>query len=101
MNQRKENYRAALQRDQADPQPHSPKVTTLNSRYVRITVELDPELQRYLDRWTAPTVTVLTNTGTAALRVLTALAAGTPSFRRGQPHPNDGCGRQRTSRYND
>jgi hypothetical protein len=79
MKQRKDNYRAALQRGQADAQPHTPKVTTLNSRYVRITIEFDPELQRHLDRWTAPTVALLTNTGTAALRVLTAFAAGTPS----------------------
>jgi hypothetical protein len=75
MNQRKDNYRAALQRGQADPGPRTPNVTTLNSRYVRITIELDPEVQRNLDRWVAPPVTLLTNAGAAAMRVLTTVGA--------------------------
>lgn len=79
MNQRKDNYRAALRRGQADPQPHTPKAATLNSRYVRITIELEPDLQRHLDQWTAPTIALLTNAGTAALRVLTAFTPGAPS----------------------
>jgi hypothetical protein len=74
MNQRKDNYRAALQRDQTDPGPHTPKVTTLSSRYVRITIELEPDVQRTLDRWAVPAVVLLTDTGAAALRVLTAFA---------------------------
>ncbi|MFG3659508.1 hypothetical protein [Streptomyces sp. NPDC047706] len=79
MNQRKDNYRAALRRGQAEPQPHTPKAATLNSRYVRITIELEPDLQRHLDQWTAPAVALLTNAGTAALRVLSAFTTGTPS----------------------
>lgn len=74
MNQRKDNYRAALRRDQPDPGPHSPKATTLSSRYVRITIEIDPDVQRNLDRWVVPAVALLTNTGAAALRVMTAFA---------------------------
>ncbi|WP_367318883.1 hypothetical protein [Streptomyces sp. HUAS ZL42] len=71
MNQRKDNYRAALLRGQAEPGPHTPRATTLRTRYVRITIEVDPEVQRILDRWTTPAVGLLTDTGAAALRVLT------------------------------
>ncbi|MXM65906.1 hypothetical protein GR925_21250 [Streptomyces sp. HUCO-GS316] len=78
MNQRKDNYRAALRRGQADPVPHTPKPTTLSNRYVRITIELDPDVQRNLDRWMEPAVTLLTNTGATAVRVLTMLTARRP-----------------------
>ena len=78
MNQRKDNYRAALQRGQAEPGPRTPTVTTLTSRYVRITSELDPVVQRNLGRWVAPPVALLANTGAAAMRVLAAVVARTP-----------------------
>jgi hypothetical protein len=78
MNQRKDNYRAALRRGQADQGPHTPKATTLSSRFVRITIEIDPDVQRNLDRWVVPPVALLTNTGAAVLRVLTGVAAKTP-----------------------
>ncbi|MFD9003263.1 hypothetical protein ACFV0T_20185 [Streptomyces sp. NPDC059582] len=71
MNQRKNNYRAALQRDQAEPAPRTAKVTTLNSRFVRITIELEPEVLRNLDRWTAPAIALLATTCTTALHLLT------------------------------
>ena len=79
MNQRKDNYRAALRRSQTEPGPHTAKATTLANRYVRITIEVDPDVQRILDRWMAPTASVLTNTGAAALRVVTAFVARTPT----------------------
>jgi hypothetical protein len=78
MNQRKDNYRAVLRRGQADPAPQTPKGTTLSTRYVRITIEFDPDVQRNLDRWMVPAVTLLTHTGAAALRVLTVLTTSKP-----------------------
>ncbi|MFE7840222.1 hypothetical protein ACFU53_30465 [Streptomyces sp. NPDC057474] len=77
MNQRKDNYRAALRRGKADPGPHTRKATTLRNGYVRVTIEVDPDVQRILDRWMVPAVSVLTNTCAAALRVLTAFVAKT------------------------
>lgn len=79
MNQRKDNYRAALARDRSDPPPPTRKVTTLSSRYVRITIEIDPDVQRGVERWVTPPVALLTSSGAAARRVLTAIAAKPPS----------------------
>ncbi len=78
MNQRKDNYRAALGRGQTEPAPHTPQVTTLNSRYVRITIEIDPDARRTVERWVAPPLALLAATGTAALRFLTAGGATSP-----------------------
>jgi hypothetical protein len=79
MNQRKDNYRAALGRSQADPGPHTSNVTKLSSRYVRITIEVDPDVHRNVERWVGPPIALLANTGAAALRFLTVVAAQSPS----------------------
>ncbi|MFG2531118.1 hypothetical protein [Streptomyces sp. NPDC048516] len=71
MSQRRENYRAALRRDQDDVSgPRSTKVTTLQSRYVRVTVEVDPDLQGDLTRWAARPVSSVMLVGTTVLRTL-------------------------------
>lgn len=75
MNQRRDNYRAALGRSQAAAQPRTPRATTLSSRYVRITIEVDPAVRGTVERWARPPMALLTYTGTAALRMLTAVAA--------------------------
>lgn len=79
MNQRKNNYRAALQRDQAEPAPRTTKVTTLNAGFVRVTIEVEPDALRNLDRWTAPAIALLATTCTTALHLLTAFTPRTPS----------------------
>lgn len=71
MNQRKDNYRAALGRSQEDQGPRALKVTTVSSRYVRITIEVDPDVHRTLGRWVVPPVALIANTGAAALRLVT------------------------------
>jgi hypothetical protein len=70
MNQRRDSYRAALRRQGDTTAPRAPRVTTLNSRYVRVTVELDPALEHHLSRWVGPSVSVVR----AAVTRLTALA---------------------------
>lgn len=77
MNQRKDNYRAALGRSQADQEPRAPKVTTVSSRYVQITIEVHPDVHRMLGRWVMPPVALIANTGVAALRLLTELVPKT------------------------
>ncbi|MFG2947192.1 hypothetical protein [Streptomyces adustus] len=72
MTQRKNNYRAALHRDPAEPGSSPTRATTLSTRFVRITIELAPEAARSLDRWTAPAVTLLSHTRTTALHLLSA-----------------------------
>jgi hypothetical protein len=81
MNQRKDTYRAALARDRAVPGPYLPprRATTLNSRYVRITIELDPGARRTVERWVRPPASVLARTGTAAVRLLAVVTAKPPS----------------------
>ncbi|MGW8971485.1 hypothetical protein [Streptomyces platensis] len=71
MSQRRENYRAALRREQDDVSgPRSAKVTTLQSRYVRVTVEVDPDLRGDLARWVAWPVSSVVVAGTTVLRTL-------------------------------
>ncbi len=71
MTQRRENYRAALRREQDDvPGPRSTKVTTLESRYLRVTVEVDPDLQGDLTRWVGRPVSSVVLAGTTVLRTL-------------------------------
>lgn len=71
MSQRRENYRAALRREQDDVSgPRSTKVTTLQSRYIRVTVEVDPDLQGDLTRWVVRPVSSVAFVGTAVLRTL-------------------------------
>jgi len=73
MSQRKENYRAALGREQGDVcGPRSTKVTTLQSRYLRVTVEVDPDLQGDLTRWVGRPVSSVVLVGTTVLRTLAA-----------------------------
>ncbi|MFJ9412970.1 hypothetical protein ACIRPT_02250 [Streptomyces sp. NPDC101227] len=73
MSQRRDNYRAALGREQDDVSgPRSTKVTTLQSRYIRVTVEVDPDLQGDLTRWVGRPVTSAVLVGTTVLRTLFA-----------------------------
>jgi hypothetical protein len=88
MNRRKDTYRAALGRDQAGAGSRTPRATTLSSRYVRITIEVDPVVHRSVERWVRPPVALLTHTGAAALRLLTAVAARqSPPGARGSGQP--------------
>ncbi|MFF0125042.1 hypothetical protein ACFYTG_04860 [Streptomyces mirabilis] len=70
MNQRKDTYRAALQRDPDGAAPRPAKVTHLHTRYVRVTIELDPSLQRELTRWVEPPLSALLRVGAAVLQPL-------------------------------
>ncbi|WP_432093068.1 hypothetical protein [Streptomyces sp. bgisy100] len=70
MSQRKESYRAALQRGQDVAAPRSTKVAALQSRYLRVTVELDPDLPGHLVRWAAWPVSSVVVAGTTVLRTL-------------------------------
>ncbi|MGW2630571.1 hypothetical protein ACWC2K_14740 [Streptomyces chattanoogensis] len=70
MSQRKENYRAALQRGQDDSASRSTKVTTLQSRYIRVTVEVDPDLRGDLTRWMGQPVSSVVLAGATVLRAL-------------------------------
>ncbi|WP_328673532.1 hypothetical protein OG410_38575 [Streptomyces sp. NBC_00659] len=74
MNQRKDTYRAALQREPDAAAPRHTKVARLHTRYVRVTIELDPALPDGLTRWVGPPVSAILRVGAAALRPLT----GTP-----------------------
>ncbi|MEV6192929.1 hypothetical protein AB0M19_11070 [Streptomyces sp. NPDC051920] len=76
MNQRKDTYRAALQREPDPAAPRQAKVARLHTRYVRVTIELDPMLPDELSRWVGPPVSALLRVGAAALRPLTG--TGTP-----------------------
>ncbi|MEU2429206.1 MULTISPECIES: hypothetical protein [unclassified Streptomyces] len=69
MSERKDRYRAALSRGE-DGAGRSAKVATLQSRYVQVTIEVDPDLQRDLTRWTAPAVSAVMVAGTTVLRTL-------------------------------
>ncbi|MFF8784302.1 hypothetical protein [Streptomyces sp. NPDC015125] len=73
MSQRRESYRAALRRDQDDVSgPRSTKVTTLQNRYIRVTVEVDHDLQGDLTRWVGRPVSSVVLVGTTVLRTLIA-----------------------------
>ncbi|KIZ18065.1 hypothetical protein [Streptomyces natalensis] len=74
MSQRKENYRAALQRGQDVSAPRSTKVTTLHSRYIRVTVEVDPDLRGDLTRWMGRPVASVVLAGATVLHTLAATA---------------------------
>lgn len=76
MSQRKESYRAALQRGQDVAAPRSAKVTTLQSRYLRVTVEVDPDLRGDLTRWVTWPVSSVMVAGTTVLRTLAATVGG-------------------------
>lgn len=70
MNQRKDTYRAALQRGPEATAPRPAKVAQLHTRYVRVTIELDPALQRELTRWVEPPLSALLRVGAAVLHPL-------------------------------
>ncbi|MFD5567464.1 hypothetical protein [Streptomyces cadmiisoli] len=70
MNQRKDTYRAALQRSHDVAAPRSAKSTTLHTRYVRVTIEVDPALTDELTRWTEPPVAALVRAANVLLRPL-------------------------------
>ncbi|MGW1375155.1 hypothetical protein ACWD6P_12895 [Streptomyces sp. NPDC002446] len=72
MSQRKDNYRAALQRGQDASAPRPTKVTTLQSRYIRVTLEVDPDLQDDLARWVGRPISSVVLAGTGVLRTLAA-----------------------------
>ncbi|MER5385378.1 hypothetical protein ABZZ47_02905 [Streptomyces sp. NPDC006465] len=71
MNQRRDTYRAALQREPDTAGPRHAKVARLDTRYVRVTIEFDPALPRELTRWVGPPVSAVLRVGAAVLRPLT------------------------------
>ncbi|TXC96526.1 hypothetical protein [Streptomyces sp. ISID311] len=73
MSQRKDSYRAALQRGQ-DVSAPQPTVTTLHSRYLRVTVEVDPDLRGDLTRCVGRPVSSVLLAGTTVLRTLAVIA---------------------------
>ncbi|MEX2971753.1 hypothetical protein [Streptomyces sp. C184] len=73
MSQRKNSYRAALQRGQ-DVSAPQPTVTTLHSRYIRVTVEVDPDLRGDLTRCVGRPVSSVLLAGTTVLRTLAVIA---------------------------
>ncbi|MFF4560258.1 hypothetical protein [Streptomyces sp. NPDC001435] len=79
MNQRKDTYRAALQRGPYPAASRPAKVTHLHTRYVRVTIELDPKLPGDLNRWVGTPVSALAHAGESVLRPMTSwcVAAGT------------------------
>ncbi|MGW0082767.1 hypothetical protein [Streptomyces sp. NPDC003393] len=78
MNQRKNTYRAALQRRpdttaSAAAKGSAPAPTTLTpltTRYVKVVIELDPALPRDLGRWVGQPLDALMRAGAAVLRPL-------------------------------
>ncbi|MEV6838380.1 hypothetical protein AB0N17_28370 [Streptomyces sp. NPDC051133] len=83
MNQRKDAYRAAMQRrpdtqapSSSSPSPSPRTVTPLDTRYVKVTVELDPALARNLTDWAGPPLSALVRVGEAVLRPLRPLRQG-------------------------
>lgn len=89
MSQRKEGYRAALQRGQDVAAPRSTKVTTLQGRYLRVTVEVDPDPRGDLTRWAAWPVSSAVVSGATALRTLAATVGmvSRPGDQAGWPRP--------------
>ncbi|MBL1099227.1 hypothetical protein [Streptomyces coffeae] len=76
MNQRKDRYRAVLQREQDTAEPQSAEVTTLHGRYFRVTVEVAPDPRRDLTRWVSLPISALVLVGATVLRALADAAAG-------------------------
>ncbi|MEU6775711.1 hypothetical protein [Streptomyces sp. NPDC046759] len=72
MNQRKDAYRAALRRQPDTAAPASPprRVTALDTRYVKVTVELDPALPHDLTGWAGLPLSALVRVSEAVLRPL-------------------------------
>lgn len=82
MTERKDRYRAALERggeSAARPSAARPaRVTTLQSRYVSVTIEVDPDLEKSVTRWVGPPLSALVLAGTNVLRVVIDTAARMP-----------------------
>ncbi|GAA3883345.1 hypothetical protein ACWDR2_27035 [Streptomyces sp. NPDC003631] len=70
MNQRKDTYRAALQRGPEATAPRPAKVAQLHTRYVRVTIELDTSLPRDVMRWVEGPVSAIVRAGAAVLQPL-------------------------------
>ncbi|WP_333773106.1 hypothetical protein [Streptomyces sp. IBSBF 3136] len=82
MNQRKDTYRAALRRRPETTPPTAPtapaapppsafaltQVTPLDTRYVKVTIELDTAPARDLSRWAGQQLSALVRAGEAVLR---------------------------------
>ncbi|MEU3826980.1 hypothetical protein [Streptomyces sp. SID161] len=68
MNQRKDVYRAALQRRTDTATPSTTRVTPLDTRYLRVVIEVDPGLPREITRWVGRPVAVLLRAGAAVMR---------------------------------
>ncbi|MER7665781.1 MULTISPECIES: hypothetical protein [unclassified Streptomyces] len=79
MTERKDRYRAALDRGRESAARPS-KVTTLHTRYVSVTIEVDPDLQKGLTRWAGPPLSVLVLAGTSVLRAVADVAPRVPFF---------------------
>ncbi|MFG2602338.1 hypothetical protein ACGFT2_02050 [Streptomyces sp. NPDC048514] len=71
MNQRKDTYRAALQRRPDTTTPTPTKVTPLDTRYVKVVIEVDPALPSDFSRWIGQPVSALLRASAAVLRPLT------------------------------
>ncbi|MQY33460.1 hypothetical protein SRB17_14210 [Streptomyces sp. RB17] len=72
MNQRKDTYRAALQR-RPDTTGHASaptKVTRLDTRYLKVTIEVDLSFARDLTGWAGQPLSALVRAGEAVLRPL-------------------------------
>ncbi|MEU8824756.1 hypothetical protein [Streptomyces sp. NPDC048636] len=76
MNQRKDRYRAALEREGDIAEPQSAEVTTLRARYFRVTIEVAPDPGRDLTRWVSLPLSALALVGATLLRALADAAAG-------------------------
>lgn len=75
MNQRKDAYRAAMRRRQDGTTPATDTattttVTTLNTRYVKVIIELDRTVVRALDDCFGQPLSALKRAGAASLRLL-------------------------------
>jgi hypothetical protein len=72
MNQRKDAYRAAMRPRQDTAAPASPprRVTALDTRYVKVTVELDPAFARDLTTLAGQPLSALVRVSEAVLRPL-------------------------------
>lgn len=76
MSRRKDSYRAALHRN-PEP-PGMTKVATLRNRYVRVTIELAPEVHRELAYWAGPPMALLGVAGATVSHTWRLLTACMP-----------------------
>ncbi len=79
MKERRDRYRAALDRGRESAARPS-KVTMLRTRYVSVTIEVDPDLHKGLTRWAGQPLSVLMLTGTGVLRAVADAAPRVPFF---------------------